>query len=99
MSAGFRRAAPPDVPAIPDLMAGLYGEDGVVVFRREAAETALRDLIATPDLGAVWVAEVGGEAVGYLAVTWGFSLEYHGRDAFIDELYVAPASSSRTAAS
>ncbi len=30
--------------------------------------------------------------VGYLAVTLGFSLEYRGRDAFIDELFIEPGS-------
>ena len=30
-----------------------------------------------------------GGVAGYLAVTLGFSFEYRGRDAFIDELYVS----------
>ena len=29
--------------------------------------------------------------LGYLAVTFGFSLEFYGRDAFIDELFIRPA--------
>jgi len=95
VSVGFRPAAEADVPAILGLMAGLYREDGEVRLDPEAAERALRQLLALPDAGAVWLAEVGGEAVGYLALTWGFSLEYHGRDAFIDELYVAPAHRGR----
>jgi ribosomal protein S18 acetylase RimI-like enzyme len=95
MSTAFRRAAAADIPLILDLMAGLYAEDGVVELRRGPAEAALRDLVGSSELGAVWVAEVGGVIVGYLAVTWGFSLEHHGRDAFIDELYVAPAHRGR----
>src|SRR5262249_28930406 len=39
-------------------------------------------------LGRVWLIHVGEEAVGYVVLTLGFSLEFHGRDAFIDELYV-----------
>jgi ribosomal protein S18 acetylase RimI-like enzyme len=37
------------------------------------------------------VIEREGTPAGYLVLTWGYSLEFHGRDAFIDELYVAPA--------
>jgi GNAT superfamily N-acetyltransferase len=29
-----------------------------------------------------------GEPVGYLVVTLGYSLEYGGRDAFVDEVYI-----------
>ena len=28
--------------------------------------------------------------MGYVVLTLGYSLEYHGMDAFVDELYVAP---------
>lgn len=73
-----------------ELMRALYDEDGSTPLRGDAAESALRGLLAAPDRGLVWVIEQGGEAVGYLVLTWGYSLEFHGRDAFIDELYVAP---------
>lgn len=33
--------------------------------------------------------------VGYLVLVWGFSPESGGRDAFVDELYVAPEQRSR----
>jgi diamine N-acetyltransferase len=91
----FRPATAADVPHLMRLMAGLYGEDGDVRLDGDAAERALRELLALPDAGAVWLAESGTEPVGYLAITYGFSLEYHGRDAFIDELYVAPAARGR----
>ena len=28
--------------------------------------------------------------VGYIVLTFGYSFEYHGRDSFIDELYIEP---------
>jgi len=71
-------------------MGALYDEDGSTPLREDAAETALRGLLAAPDRGLVWVIEQAGEAAGYLVLTWGYSLEFHGRDAFIDELYLAP---------
>ncbi len=91
MSGGsFRPATESDVGTLLELMRALYDEDGSTALREDSAETALRGLLAAPDRGLVWVIEQGGEAAGYLVLTWGYSLEFHGRDAFIDELYVAP---------
>ena len=87
----FRPAAESDVGVLLELMRALYDEDGSTPLREDAAETALRGLLAAPDRGLVWVIEQAGEAAGYLVLTWGYSLEFHGRDAFIDELYVAPS--------
>jgi ribosomal protein S18 acetylase RimI-like enzyme len=78
------------VGVILELMQALYDEDGSTPLRENGAEAALRGLLAAPDRGLVWVIEQDGEAAGYLVLTWGYSLEFHGRDAFIDELYVAP---------
>jgi diamine N-acetyltransferase len=33
--------------------------------------------------------------VGYLVAVWGYSLEWHGRDAFVDELFVEPGRRGR----
>jgi ribosomal protein S18 acetylase RimI-like enzyme len=33
-------------------------------------------------------AETAAETAGYLVITFGFSLEFHGRDAFVDELFL-----------
>jgi ribosomal protein S18 acetylase RimI-like enzyme len=55
------------------------------------AEKAIRDLIASPSLGALFVVEASDRVAAYLVLTFGYSLEFGGRDAFVDELYVAPA--------
>jgi ribosomal protein S18 acetylase RimI-like enzyme len=89
-AASFRPATESDVSVLLELMHALYEEDGSTPLRRDAAERALRGLLDSPDRGLVRVIEQGGEPAGYLVLTWGYSLEFHGRDAFIDELYVAP---------
>ena len=38
--------------------------------------------------GRVWIIHAQSESVGYAILTFGYSLEYQGRDAFIDELYI-----------
>ncbi|MDX1374316.1 MAG: GNAT family N-acetyltransferase [Burkholderiales bacterium] len=88
MNRGFRPASADDIAAVAALQAGYYAADGYA-FDAARARRALAGLIAEPRLGALWVAERGGAVVGYLAVTLGYSLEYGGRDAFVDELYVA----------
>ena len=83
----FRPAKGQDLQAVIHMMDGYYAEDGYPFDRRQA-EDALRELIRTADLGRLWVAVDGETVVGYLAVTLGYSLEYGGRDAFVDELFI-----------
>ena len=57
-------------------------------FAEGAARTALDNLLADDSLGKVWLIHLGGAAVGYIVLTFSYSLEFDGRDAFVDELYV-----------
>jgi GNAT superfamily N-acetyltransferase len=86
----FRPATESDVKLLLGFMVALYEEDGSTPLDRDAAEEAVRRLLAAPECGLVWVIERVGEPAGYLVLTWGYSLEFYGLDAFIDELYVAP---------
>ena len=90
MAVAFRPAGPGDVEAVHALRRDFYREDGSPWAEGPARE-ALRALLGAPALGRAWVAEDGGEAVGYVVLALGFSLEFHGRDAFVDELYVRPS--------
>lgn len=55
-----------------------------------AKERALRSLLADPSLGVVGLLAVGAEAVGYFVLSWGYDLEWDGRDAFLTELFLVP---------
>jgi ribosomal protein S18 acetylase RimI-like enzyme len=91
----FLRATPSDAKAILLLMREYYAEDGYPLVEAEC-ERAVLGLIEDGHLGRLWVARDDScEVVGYLAVTLGFSLEYRGRDAFIDELYIAERARGR----
>jgi GNAT superfamily N-acetyltransferase len=70
-----------------DMMGSLYSEAGAT-HHRERARRAAEGLIANPELGGVWLIEVGGEIAGYLCVTLCYSLEFDGRFALLDELYL-----------
>lgn len=92
--ATFRVAQEGDIGAVIAMMRQYYAEDGYPLVEAEARATLAR-LIQDGRLGRVWLAWAGGSPVGYLAVTFGFSLECRGRDAFIDEVYVVPAQRRR----
>lgn len=48
----------------------------------------LAKLLKKDYLGRVWLIQQGRDALGYIVLTFGYSLEFLGRDAFIDELYI-----------
>jgi ribosomal protein S18 acetylase RimI-like enzyme len=85
-----RTAGPADVALLVELMTEFYAESD---FRLDAkrAGAAFDELLGSPSLGRVWIAEVDGEAAGYVVLTLGYSMEYGGRDAFVDDLFVRPA--------
>jgi GNAT superfamily N-acetyltransferase len=81
-------------PAILEMMERFYAEERYP-FDLEKARGALESFLAEPALGRAWLFEDGGAHVGYFVLTLGFSLEYGGRDAFVDELFVAPSHRGR----
>jgi GNAT superfamily N-acetyltransferase len=67
-------------------------EPGAYFFDEPVVREVLRKFLASPDLGRAWVFYEGETPVGYIVLTFGYSFEYHGRDSFVDELYVEPQS-------
>lgn len=57
-------------------------------FDRKNARRAMRRLLAGPALGTVFLAGDRNSPIGYLVLAFGYSLEYHGRDAFVDEFFI-----------
>lgn len=84
-----------DIEAVVAMRQALYQEDGLAPADPDAARAALRLLLRRPDHGAVRIILEDSEPAGYLVVTFGFSLEFGGRDAFVDELYVVPTKRGR----
>ncbi|MEM0980972.1 MAG: GNAT family N-acetyltransferase [Cyanobacteria bacterium P01_H01_bin.58] len=83
----YRLACESDIPLLVTMMAEFYGPDDPD-FIAVKTQQAIADFIACEQYGRLWLIEVETVAVGYLAVTFGFSLEYHGRDAIVDEIYL-----------
>ena len=84
----IERALMSDLDAILALMRQLSAYERLT-FDLDKARAAMSELLAVQELGAVWVLRDETRLLGYLALCLGFSLEAGGRDAFIDEIYVA----------
>ncbi|MDX2215429.1 MAG: GNAT family N-acetyltransferase [Oculatellaceae cyanobacterium bins.114] len=87
MNINFKPAAIADVALLLSFMQQLYEQDGAV-FEPARAEAALLRLLNDPTLGRIWLICHEAEAIGYGVLTLGYSLEFGGQDAFIDELFV-----------
>jgi ribosomal protein S18 acetylase RimI-like enzyme len=83
----FKVAGAADADALLAMMRELYDHERMT-FDEAAARSALAQLLADDAFGVAHLIEFGGEVAGYLVLTFGFSLEFGGRDAFVDELYV-----------
>lgn len=87
----FRIAAREDEQALLRMMRSLAEQEpGAYFFDEPAVREVLRKFLTSPELGRVWVFLDGEIPVGYVVLTFGYSFEYHGRDSFIDELYIEP---------
>ena len=85
----IRIAHKEDATQLVDLMAAFYAESDYP-FDAQKALSAFTTLIPDQTIGQCWLIEHNSTAVGYIAVTFTFSLEYFGHTAFIEDLYVLP---------
>lgn len=87
METVFRLTEHSEIEIVVSLMREYYAFDHLA-FDADIARTALENFLDNESLGRVWLILYGNEIVGYLVLTLGYSLEYGGRDAFIDEVYI-----------
>jgi ribosomal protein S18 acetylase RimI-like enzyme len=83
----FKPATTGDIEALIAMMRELYAHDGSA-FDDANARRALLGLIGDETFGRVFLIGVTGQVAGYAVLTFGYSLEFHGRDAFVDELFL-----------
>jgi ribosomal protein S18 acetylase RimI-like enzyme len=88
----FRLAVESDSDSLLDFMREYYAFDGHG-FDREKARVALTALLRDSNLGLAWLIldrnAIDSDApVGYVVLCFGYSLEWLGRDAFVDEFYL-----------
>jgi GNAT superfamily N-acetyltransferase len=83
-----------DSEALAGLARDFHAEDGHPIG--EPAVKVLLGLLAPGnEHGRVLIAEQAGAVVGYAVLCFGYSVEYGGRDAFVDDIYVVPSARGR----
>jgi ribosomal protein S18 acetylase RimI-like enzyme len=82
-----------DAETLVRLARDFHREDGHPLT--EAGESALRGIADGEPFARAWLVRQGDALLGYLILTLGFSVEYGGRDGFIDDLYLVPAARGR----
>ena len=83
----FRVAEASDAERLLDFMQAYYAFDGHG-YDREKALAALIALLQNSSFGRAWLILDGDSPVGYAVLCFGYSLEWLGRDAFVDEFYL-----------
>jgi len=83
----FRVASEADAATLLPFMREYYAFDGHG-FDEQKARVALVTLLRDQNLGRVWLILDGERPVGYIVICFGYSLEWLGRDAFVDEFYL-----------
>jgi diamine N-acetyltransferase len=83
----FRMAVESDAELLLEFMQAYYAFDGHA-FDRGKARVALLPLLRDANFGRAWLILDYDAPVGYAVLCFGYSLEWLGRDAFVDEFYL-----------
>ena len=90
----MRIAVPHDVDRLVALMDEFYAAAGYKL-NHQRASSAFAALLADERLGRVWLIQAGSGDVGYVVVTFCFSLEYGGLSAILDDFFIQSAFRAR----
>jgi ribosomal protein S18 acetylase RimI-like enzyme len=98
VSAALHLAKPQDIDRLSALVAAFHDEQGITQPDTER-RSGLTPLLEGIPHGAAYLIGPARAPVGYLIVTFGWSVEFGGLDAFIDEIYMRRAVRGRGIAS
>lgn len=90
MNALFQLLSDQELPTLLEMMREFYGQQHMQ-FDEAAASRAVNRALENPDLAQIYLIFRGPELAGYFALTFCFSLEFHGRFALLDEIYLREA--------
>jgi len=87
----YRAALSRDIDTLLRLMRDLQQDDPwSVPFREEQVRESVDELLLNPSRGRIYLIMGAGASIGYLVLSFDFSLEYGGINAWVDELFVRP---------
>ena len=82
-------AKPDHFTQLAKLVADFHAEGGITQTD-DAREAAIMPLLEGSPHGAIYLAGPSKAPVGYVVLTFGWSLEMGGMDGFVDEIYIRP---------
>ncbi|PCJ06086.1 MAG: GNAT family N-acetyltransferase [Rhodobacteraceae bacterium] len=89
MSAALHLAKPDDLEKVLSLVTAFHDEMGIA-SSDDSRRAAIKPLLDGIPYGAVYLAGPARAPIGYIVVTFSWSIEFGGMDGCIDELYVRP---------
>ena len=89
MSAALTLATSDHFERLDPLVAAFHVEEGIEMTD-EARQAALRPLLDGVPHGAAYLIGPARAPIGYVIVTFGWSIEFGGMDGFVDEIFVRP---------
>lgn len=87
MNALFQLLSDQEIPTLLEMMREFYSQQEMH-FDELAATQAVNRALKNPGLAQIYLIFRGAELAGYFALTFCFSLEFHGRFALFDEIYL-----------
>src|SRR6516225_2905377 len=90
MNALFQLISEAEIPTLLGMMKEFYSQQQMRFDGGVAART-IKQVLADPSLGQIFFVFRGNELAGYFALTFCFSLEFHGAFALLDEVYISEA--------
>ena len=98
MSAALTLATLEHLDKLDALVAAFHAEAGISI-NDDARHAGLKPMLEGIPHGAAYLIGPSRAPIGYLVVTFGWSLEFGGLDGFLDEIYVRPGVRGRGIAS
>lgn len=89
MSAALHLAGPEDAPALLTMVAAFHQETGIFSTPEHRA-AAIEPLLEGSPLGCAYLIGPRRAPIGYIVISFGWSVELGGMDGFIDEFFVRP---------
>ncbi|UWR05903.1 N-acetyltransferase [Ruegeria sp. B32] len=90
MSAALRLARPEDLDRLMGLVAAFHAEAGIEQDPDQRRDALMPILEGIPH-GCIYLIGPSRAPLGYIILTFGWSVEFGGMDGFVDEIYIRPA--------
>lgn len=87
MPTRLQAASSEHVPILLPLIKAYHAFEGIGLSDAERV-LAVEPLLGENDMGRIWLINHADRYVGYIVLCFGYSIEFKGRDAFLDEFFI-----------